>query len=296
MLVDLAKAIKWLSEYTNCLLLDNCSRSREYLSKAVGEFSLLLMIIKQSQLTNSMGDLDGLDRLIPTIKENIDDISKSDLEKAQILLCLSFYETDKKPKQSIIDEIVSKKEHISNNIELAYIISQCGVSLPLNYWDSQLVKVFCELLNGKESNYRKVLYDLTHVIFFATNFGCRIFPVKTACLLKTSVEILFKAVEKSILEQDWDLAIELLIALVVIQSGEIENQEMLSLTQTLLKNQRADGAFVSDGNPKGNPETISHRNAYSVYHTTAIAVILNLLIEKHLTNQIIRTQQRWAGV
>lgn len=291
--MDLAKATNWLSEYIDCLLSDKYSGNKEYLSKAVGEYSLMLMIIKKYQLGGEHEELNNLQKLIPNIKQKIDYVSDSKLEKAQILLCL---ESSENMNSLNFSEITSKYEHIHNNIELAYIINQCGVDLPRDFWEWQLAKVLRDFLDGCETNYREVLYHFTHIIFFATNFGNDKFCVKTVGLLKASEEILLRSAKNSILEQDWDLAIELVISLFAIKSTSAENIALEEITDVLLENQRADGAYVSDGEPKNKPDLFSSKNAYSIFHTTTIAVILSLLREKHLTSQSTRTQQSCAGV
>jgi len=292
--VDLAKATKWLNEYTDCLLSGDNSSSKEYLSKAVGELSLLLMIIKQSNWADE--SLKELDILVPQIRENIDFIASSNLEKAQILLCLDLAESKCKEKFPYIEEITSKKGHVSSNIELAYILSKCGVDLPSGYWNRQLIELFNRFLNCEESSYRTILYDLTHIIFFATNFGYNEFPEKTSGLTTSSSEILLESFKTSVFEKDWDLAIELIISLVIIKSDRVSFERLLEMVNSLLQNQRADGAFVSDGDPESKPEVISYKNAYSVFHTTTIAVLLKLLSEKHLTSQITQTQQNCSSV
>jgi hypothetical protein len=160
-------------------------------------------------------------------------------------------------------------QDIDRSLEVAYISSKFGMKLPTGYWSKKLVSILSNVFHRSNtpSQIRIYLYELTHIVFYGTDFGKSkpdifTFP-SLPCILKGLFEQLFS-------QEEWDISVEILLALEFLRKSHGH-----AFDETIIHGkclfQSTEGAIISEGSKF--PEIPTESQEYSLYHTTILALV-----------------------
>jgi len=107
------------------------------------------------------------------------------------------------------------------------------------------------------------LYDLTHVIFYGTQFGCTAWSPPDSEINKWLQMWLPRMALARLLMEDADLGAELFLSGLYAFGREFDRR----LIPLLLNAQRANGSFVGPDNSSDDPDEFSDS-----YHTTLVSM------------------------
>jgi hypothetical protein len=176
--------------------------------------------------------------------------------------------------------LLGSKFHVGANFpyssslpfELAYVQTKINNDYDERYWDVRSATAVMEIMSGSESNHRLLIYELTHVIFFSTDFGS--YQPKFSSIPAIRV-ILISLINQLLPQLEWDLLTELAISLICISPQHDDYREILS---KIILTAGDDGLIFSEGLPSQTSQ--SPRHVYSRYHTTLVALVFCAVQER----------------
>lgn len=274
--MELTKAIDWLCEYARSLLKDESSRSNELHLKSLGEMSLFLMVVKNDFKVEIGDTLNEFYNIVSELYQKLESYTDDKLALAQINLCMYKCGIKKSLDKSDLDIIYSFQNKTNESIEVAYLLGIIGHPMPDRYWNEVLVKIIYDLLRGDEDKHRLYIYHLTHIIFFSTEFGTKKIEIENKKINQSLIDMVDLSIDKCIIDEDWDIAVELILSKVFLSSSESWYSDCKCSTEKIFKNQKYDGSFISDGDISRKIDLTGSWNRYSIFHTTIITTMLYL--------------------
>lgn len=180
----------------------------------------------------------------------------------------------------LFDKTNKPLEKYPDSIEFFYVLDLMQGKSNIKFWNSVLSIFFRRI--SKNGITEIEAYNLTHYIFYSTNFGekCEIFELNID--LKTFLLSLINlCIMKFEYEKNWDLCFELYICLLIVDSQyEIISKKINANLLTFVSNQ---GWILSNGNNKSyfekNYHNLTFKQKYSLFHTTLLFELLNVKIK-----------------
>lgn len=173
-------------------------------------------------------------------------------------------------------------EKYPDSIEFLYVLDLINGNSNIKLWNSIFSNFFRRISDNGITETEA--YNLTHYIFYSTNFGekCEIF--ETNINLKTSItSILNLCVTKFENEKNWDLCFELYICLLIVDSQYELMTKKISETSLIFFSKQ--GWVLSNGNNKNyfeiNYQSLNFKQKYSLFHTTLLFDLLNVKIKNY---------------
>lgn len=164
------------------------------------------------------------------------------------------------------------------SLEHAFFMECLGLTIPQIYW--QLATLELLQVIGLEGFSLKWMYQMTHLVFFASDFGRSSLMIDPH-LSKIIRDLLKEALKLTMNSQNWDLTAELAISLLFLDYVDIDKDYSLidSACLTVFSQQSISGWVLSDGEllPNGwinNLNLHDSKTRYSLFHTTIVSILL----------------------
>lgn len=284
------KATEWISGYVSNMAAD-LLRGESLISKALtlkilGEFSLFIFLHGKNARETRRVIPSHLVKTFNQVAAYVGSVTPNELgcrniELNQIRLCLGLSGLGSLSIENDVTRIQTIKPDEDNiSIEHAYILGVSGKEQNKEYWSIAASMLMKEMLNDGAS--RKWLYQLTHLVFFNSNFGSNKPSLGMASVLISSIyDICRSTFFDAVQNKDWDLAIELALACSYLRDeNSIDSDMQLHITDSILKQQLANGCVLSDGEWRDMPSKFNSKLSYSLFHTTTVAILLLLELDK----------------
>lgn len=225
--------------------------------------------------------LDGLSILSGSMSQRCKEISKhiNALNFADEMLIvpngllISIGITEKITSETEFDNFIDRKNLA---MEVAYAIEKSGKKICDNYWEVA-GKVVVEKAYNEELT-AHIMYLITHVVMFGTDFGNRDSNSVWSPKLKNVLSILVKMIEAHCLEiSDWDLMLEACLCTICLELP-LTSRGAEEMNQKLKMVPEVDGLCLSNGQ-KSQYEIISFDNpfdqvTYNMYHTSLVKLMI----------------------
>lgn len=263
--------LRWATGYLTPLVVAGGWRSdnsgfREYGSKAAGEFLLFSWLIwrRKHSYTKEYESVRELRASLASQLRLLTDGATFSEEHWQMITCLMDHE--ELAKRSRDNRPIPDGNSIP--IEQAYFLEASGFELPATFWDSaarsHLKKAAVSGCSLAE------VYQLTHVIYFGTDFGERRFCEEIEPIL---IALVLASIPRAVEIENWDATAELGLALLCLSS---RHYDVALSTITLLKEKQSSyGWVLSDGNRlpvyEARNSELTDRESYSLFHTTLVS-------------------------
>ncbi|PPK87749.1 hypothetical protein CLV84_0700 [Neolewinella xylanilytica] len=183
----------------------------------------------------------------------------------------------------ILEELPEISLKLPPSIEVKYIISIISNNEDYSYWNRLLCLFLRKFAVSGLSRHN--MYEFTHVIFYSSNFGLnRFISQLDNSIVASLVEITGCCIKICNLSLNWDLARELYLVLLILDSScSAEIMQLVNTENNVIKSKQ--GWFLSDGKNLGYYEKLendlSFTQKYSLYHTTLICSLLEIVIASH---------------
>jgi hypothetical protein len=273
---DGARALSWMTSYLEAMISTQDDGLR---TKALGEFALLLSLLHayQESLTHQeQACLRDAHRTIEHLCDEFVVFTSASLEHCQIAHFLSRAGcTRYLDPNEICRRVAVCPPSKLISIEHAFVMEEVGLQLPVNFWKRAATALLSEVTRTGIT--RTWMYQLTHLVFFATQFGSRKFYLGTLLtralrtLIHTSVEIVSK-------EGNFDLLAELAL------SAKFAHVHPKKKLYSMLRNscglinvhQDSAGWVISDTSMPFHSKKWNKYQEYSLFHTTTVCLLLAL--------------------
>lgn len=245
-----------LSFLENEILVCNSNYS-ELQTKSCCEFILFCFQLKQNKLLNS-----NYKTVLRAIESKTDSVYYEPLLK----ICL-----DKRTA-------FIKKENVG--IESAYIDSILENYPDFYFWNNLLLSFIQKVISRGMD--RLTMYEFTHVIFYATNFGHNTFLDQVPNNIKNAVKnIILDCIHVCRTTENWDLLREFYITLLIFEPKYVTIiTNAVYIENCIMKSEH--GWFLSNGRDlryyENNYESLSFKQKYCLYHTTLISELLDVYL------------------
>jgi hypothetical protein len=262
---------KWVIKYLLEILSNgNSTLDKDIKYKSIGEFTLFCFLLKRDNLLipdylNLVRKMNGLDYKEYKGKKYI---------KGLICLCLETIALDKKKE--------IKKEF--NSIEELYFISVFHKINSNSSWDKAIIEFIC--LTQREGLNIASLYNLTHLVFYSSDFGHSDYWTKVnQKLMSIILDIIEVGITKCKRFKNWDLLVELYLSLIFIHREQIFNLQD-EMCKCIHFNKSKFGWYLSDGDNlkfyEENFNTLNINHVYCIFHTTLVTELLLKELQIHL--------------
>ena len=279
-----SNATYWISEYVHCILAECSSDSLSELHfKALGEYSLLLTILRSHSPNEWRLILDSpkFKKVASRIRTSCNFRSES-LEHCQLAQFLAIaLDQDFLPRGDILETI--KKPPASNLVSLEhyYLMEVAGLQGAPDFWmDATLAFLSNAFTHGVNIADQ---YQMTHLIFFSTDFGRREMAAPYA-QQRILLQIIDRSLELAIKDVNCDLVAELCISGLLIDSNFLASSLAQNSLALLAESQREEGWLMPDysayqDSTQPNPNERGNVQ-YALFHTTCVAIVLDTLMRK----------------
>lgn len=276
-------AISWIFEYINCIL-EECTVFSEAYTKALGEYSLLLSILRNNTPLEWSVILNKpiSQKIIDQLEQKKTLFSKS-LEHCQLAKFLSIALDKEFLSVDDINQSIKKLpigEFIS--IEHYYLMEVIGFKPEKKFWESATLNFFSYVSNyGIDVAHQ---YHMTHLVFFSTNFGQCEIPIASG-QKSILIDIIYKSLKLAIKDLNYDLITELCLAGLLLDSDFFKLSITKEALNLLINCQSDKGWVISDNSIRYDLSILNSKNIkkikYSLFHTTCVILVLDTLMMKY---------------
>lgn len=228
--------------------------------KALGEYGLLCFLIARNSENHALPDALRSERLTQSIALNLSK-KVSGLPASQLALMLHLGLKIQVPHREMRESFETRESTISN--EHAFSLGLVGKPLPCSSW-----AIASEvLLHGLavDGVGVRAQYEITHLIFFATNFGERSPPWSDG-ISNVYEKLLYSLLEKGVSDDDCDLVGELLLSLIYLRRLPQGKQSFWRGVRYVEACRTSEGAYATN-------ELRTH-SEYAVFHATTVCCLL----------------------
>lgn len=151
------------------------------------------------------------------------------------------------------------------SIEYRYIVDKVSGEFSCSYWRSRYAECLVDIFNNKNIESPSSLYQLTHVIFFATDFGKRrgVFPDSFF-----AKEILSSLIKLDHINNDPDIYIEIAVSFLCVLDGSYAESEFI---ESVMSSKIEVSSILKE------PDQ-DYIGAYATFHTLLVATIFKNMI------------------
>ena len=279
-----SNAMNWISEYVHCILAECGPDSLSGLHfKALGEYSLLLSILRSHNPNEWKCILDSQNsqKIASQLKDNSNFCSEL-LEHCQLAKFMEIaLNQEFLPPKKLLETI--KKQPSSNlvSIEHYYLMETAGLQSGPGFWmDATLAFLSHVATHGIDVADQ---YQLTHLIFFSTDFGKRemAVPYEQRRILH---QLIHRSLDLAIEDVNCDLVAELCISGLLIERAFLASSLAQNALALLVESQSDEGWLMSDYSAYQDSPPLSRnerkKTKYALFHTTCITIVLDTLMKK----------------
>lgn len=289
-----SSAIAWVNQYLLRLTDEGCGSGRiaGLHLKAIGEYALLLSLIRQF----SPEEWQELIKFEVT-RCIASEIKKMDLRSSQLKECQLAHFLDQAFSQDTYFcaekyRIISRIDNECVSIEHAFLMESVGLYVHQSYWlDASLQFLRSSECSGIGTS---EFYQLTHLVFFSTQFGMRDIPIPK--LVKRALYCLVtRAIDHALTDKNCDLLAEVCISAILLDNKFSKSTRCRRALELLGQSQSAIGWFLSDYSCQSLSTDLSFNIqnewiAYSLFHTTCVCILLDTVLTNSPTKR--RTRRR----
>lgn len=245
--------MNWINSFIQSEVLVHSSINEELRTKASCEY-ILYCYINQS-FTHL--DIDT----VSTLKK-IETTSKLEYYKPLLDVCLN------RNNGEFVEKI--------DCLESKYVQSIFNKDFDFIYWTNIIIHYIKSFLSKGLDTENS--YNLTHIIFYSTNFGLNEYSSEMNAQIKSIlIEFVELAINRARKDFNWDLIRELYLCLIILAPIKLfEVSKSVSLEDKRIKSKY--GWYLSDGNNRlfyeQNYDNLCLKEKYSLFHTTLICSIL----------------------
>ena len=266
----------------------------------MGEFSLLYMLSKRSnlelteQVRKQLENLcfESSKRLLyiegAFIKNNIINSMSYNVSRAMTILCLG-----KAPNNlgRLLCDVYTTLTQVPDDeisiehIYFAYFYQLSGGKIEVDFWEKALSNTIA--LFSSKGLTKKLVYQLTHFLFFCTDFGLQ----SLSCLKEDTYihrvnELLWTSCNHFVKNKEYDLLIEVLLSIECLKKTDCTKNiidHFKSWQSVFKESQSGQGYFLPEATDidlgQFSLKTNSYQILYPIFHTTIVAVLLGLKLD-----------------